>query len=787
MKKMILSASAFLGAAVFVAAQSAGPPTALPLDLAFSKKTLRTWSDRPSMSKDGSVLAFEVFAPPARSPESEMAEGVRFTPGGTPGAQVGVRVYVISTKGGEARPVCPEKGSCWRPSVSPDGKRVVFISDAGGSPQLWVADVAGGAPRRVSQEIIKAKHWPGDEAAWSPDGREVFVPLRPKNQPSFSESASGTSPAAPPGAPLSKATVTVFQTASGPSAPSGATPAAMMQHFIRENAATIAAIDLTSGKSRVVASAEGDLKPSCARLSPDGKWVSFLTVFKMKGETASETYYDLGVVPAAGGTPVVLAADLRVPENDYFESTYRWIPGSTRIAFWKDKKIWLVDAAAPGPPKALGESLGKIDEAPLLVTADGKGLLVGLEDEGQKTYYSVPPKALAIVPLDGSAAATIPTVGTPIAANGDTLWQPDPGRFAVVANDDATGERSVLGVNIRGGASTTLWKGRGRFDAAGAAPGGVVARFESLDVPPDFYLFDSTFASKKRLTHVEPRLDAVAVGPSEMYSSPIPGFDGRLQNVLTAVFLPPGKKRGDSLPSIVYFYSGSKMSNTAQQWGGGAPNSIPVQVFATRGYAVLMVDVPLGPEGKGGNPIQEMSDAILAQVYRAADRGYSDIERVAIMGQSYGGYSTASMITQSNLFRAAIALDGLYDLPGDYARMGPGGSTFNFVWSETGQGRMGTHPWADLRRYLANSPYYQADKIRTPFLLIHGKKDETCPVEGAEKMFNALKRLDRTAELALYDGEGHVPGDWSLVNAVDATDRMVKWLEKYMPPKAAAK
>ena len=71
--------------------------------------------------------------------------------------------------------------------------------------------------------------------------------------------------------------------------------------------------------------------------------------------------------------------------------------------------------------------------------------------------------------------------------------------------------------------------------------------------------------------------------------------------------------------------------------------------------------------------------------------------------------------------------------------------------------------------------------------LVHGKKDETCPVEGAEKMFNALKRLDRTAELALYDGEGHVPGDWSLVNAVDATDRMVKWFEKYMPPKTAAK
>ena len=68
------------------------------------------------------------------------------------------------------------------------------------------------------------------------------------------------------------------------------------------------------------------------------------------------------------------------------------------------------------------------------------------------------------------------------------------------------------------------------------------------------------------------------------------------------------------------------MSTTAQQYGGGAPNSIPVQVFASRGYAVLLVDVPLGPQGKGGNPIQEMGDAVLAQVYRAANEGYIDID-----------------------------------------------------------------------------------------------------------------------------------------------------------------
>jgi dipeptidyl aminopeptidase/acylaminoacyl peptidase len=191
--------------------------------------------------------------------------------------------------------------------------------------------------------------------------------------------------------------------------------------------------------------------------------------------------------------------------------------------------------------------------------------------------------------------------------------------------------------------------------------------------------------------------------------------------------------------------------------------------------------VPLSPQGEiGGNPLEEMTDAILAQVYQAAAKGYVDLDRVAITGQSYGGYGTAAVISHTNLFRAAMALDGVYDLASGFAKMDAGGGSFSFVWSETGQGRMGTHPWANLQRYLTNSPYFRADRIHTPLLLIHGAIDKTCPVEQAEQMYNALKRLDRTAELAVYAGEGHVPGDWSLVNAVDATDRMLTWLERYM-------
>jgi dipeptidyl aminopeptidase/acylaminoacyl peptidase len=779
-----------INVAAVAAAQQGTSSTALPLDLAFSAKTLRLW-DRPVVSRDGSILTYDVYSPPLRSPDSQLAEGVRFLPGGTPPEMVGLRVFMVSTRGGQARGMCPEKANCWRTSPSPDGRQVAFFSDAGGAPQLWVYDVAKGRSRRVSEAPIKVKHWPGDEAEWSADGRELFVPLRPPEQASpgapLAPAAAPAAAGAASEAPLERPAVTVYSTGLEPTAAPGgdtSTPDYLMAHFIRENNAALAAIEVATGKVRVVVPADAEPRPSCLRLSPDGTWVSYLSVFKTKGQAASGSFYDLAVAPASGGRPILIAADVQVSERSYFEDTYRWLPVSKQIVFLKDKKLWIADVATPGAaPRQLGVSLGNLEDTPLALTADGKGVLVGQEAEGEKTYYFVPPKALAIVPLDGSAPTSFPSVGTPVMADRDTLWQPEPGRFAVVVNDEATGDRSIVSVDTNSSTTATLWKGRGRFDTVGRAEGGgIVARFESLDTPPDFYRFDSRFASKQRLTNAEPRLESVKVGPMEIFASEVPGFDGRLLSVQTAVFLPPGTKPGSRLPGIVYFYSGSRMSTVAQEYGGGAPNSIPVQVFATRGYAVLLVDVPLGPEGKGGNPIQEMGDAMLAQVYRAAERGYVDGSRMAIMGQSYGGYSTAAMVTQSNLFRAAIALDGLYDLAGDYGRMGPGGSTTNFMWSETGQGRMGTHPWGDLRRYLANSPYYQADKIHTPLLLIHGKKDDTCPVEDAEKMFNALKRLGRTAQIAVYDGESHVPGTWSLVNAVDATQRMVDWLEKYMSP-----
>ncbi|WP_116091798.1 alpha/beta hydrolase family protein [Sphingomonas crusticola] len=108
----------------------------------------------------------------------------------------------------------------------------------------------------------------------------------------------------------------------------------------------------------------------------------------------------------------------------------------------------------------------------------------------------------------------------------------------------------------------------------------------------------------------------------------------------------------------------------------------------------------------------------------------------------------------------------------------------NGNWLETGQPRLGGSLGDDPARYIDNSPYYHADRIHTPLLILEGTNDFAGFIEGP-KMFAALRRLDRTVELALYDGAGHSPSNFKASQAQDQAMRTLAFLERYMPTKGS--
>lgn len=764
---------------------AADPPGAFPYDLAFQMRELRR-NDPPVVSPDGSRVAYVVVTPPDVRVQSS-----RFLPNGSPVDVMGARVHVTGADGRDAA-ICDGGGNQWNPSWSPDGRTLGFYSDADGKARLWAYTPVDGQCRKVSDALIRTSVFTGYQPHWSPDGRTVYVPLRPDPPLEVSDvGLPGGDEKAPKQASDDLAPAQVFfsggegQSAAGGKA--GGNDGFMLAHYN----ATLAAIDLASGQARTIVDARAEPRPSTLRVSPSGRWMSYASVLYPPKEIAFTHVKDLLLVPTAGGAPRKLAEGLATSESNvnYTELDYRWHPTEDRLVYLKDGGAWTATVGAEGAqaPQRLGESLGELAPTVLYFTRDGRSVVVGTGSAGEGRGRHA--ADLALVPLDGGVPTRLDLPDPArwqfldlVRANDDVLWQPDARQAHALLRDRSSGEQAVYRIDLATGASRAVASGLYQLEHFGS--GGdhkqLFAVYQDIATPPDLYRYDAGLARKTRVSNVEPRVEGIQLGTAKVLENRVPLHDGTIDTVRTTLLLPHGAKAGDRLPAIVMIYSGSDLSTRATYYGGGMGNTVPSQVFTSRGFAVVMANVVLSAEGQPGNPIQQMVDILLPQVYAAANAGYIDMGRLAVSGQSYGGYSTGAIVSQTHLFRAGIPVNGLFDLMSSYGRMDEMGDSHGVRWSEAGQGRMGDSPWANPQRYIDNSPYYRADRIRTPLLIVAGERDTTVPYEESKKLFVALRRMERPAQLAIYPGEGHVISTWSVAHAADVSQRMVEFLRKHL-------
>jgi dipeptidyl aminopeptidase/acylaminoacyl peptidase len=292
----------------------------------------------------------------------------------------------------------------------------------------------------------------------------------------------------------------------------------------------------------------------------------------------------------------------------------------------------------------------------------------------------------------------------------------------------------------------------------------------SSEVPPDIFLVDEEWRQTKRLTDANPAERTRLRSPGAQHLI----FKTAHGDVLPAsLHLPVGYEAGKSYPTIVMIYEeGETFTNTY------IPTSDRyVGRWLRKGYAVLKADVR--PRfGEAGDAALE---AVTAAVEAGIATGIVDRDRLGLTGHSHGGYETYFIVTQTDLFRAAVPDAGTTDLLSFYGgtRSGLPAS----VLSESHQPYMRGPWWEHWADYVKGSPLFHASRIQTPLLMIHGDQDEAVPFTQAEELFNTLRRMgNKPVVLLQYVGEGHTLSDAA---QRDADRRMEEFFDHFLKDAAA--
>lgn len=215
-------------------------------------------------------------------------------------------------------------------------------------------------------------------------------------------------------------------------------------------------------------------------------------------------------------------------------------------------------------------------------------------------------------------------------------------------------------------------------------------------------------------------------------------------------YLPPHFDAAKKYPMIVNYYGGCSPTSRMFQ------SRYPHHVYAAMGYVVLVVN-PSGATGFGqkfsarhvdtaGEGVAE--DIISSTQAFCDEHAFVNRKKIGCIGASYGGFMTQYLQTKTDLFAAAISHAGISDHTSYW-----GEGYWGYSYSEVSMAN--EYPWTNKHLFVDQSPLYNADKIHTPLLFVHGTADNNVPVGESIQLYTALKLLGRPTAMVLVDGQNH--------------------------------
>jgi dipeptidyl aminopeptidase/acylaminoacyl peptidase len=689
----------------------------------------------------------------------------------------GCDVWITDTRSGESTNLTEGKGSNWGPTWSPDGKWLAFYSDRSGTAHLWLWEKATRKIKQLS-DAIPHPYFNFSIPRWTPDSSRILIKILPRGMTVEQAARLTLSPPSssnnvPDRDNYPGAMVTVYRSIPGTvpkKSPSSGTVDVEYAAFVNQYYSDLALIDAASGRIDRIALG---IRPLGYWISPDGGSVAYTNAKGLEANT-QQMVYSLEVVATTGGTSRILVPEVK----QQYGISVRWSPDSQNLAYTTNGQtakgdcfvVSVGNGAVTNLTPGTHPFLGSAYHPPYW---DGAGDSLYLLSGGKVWSISAKgrtPPTLAALPDREAMEIVAP-------ANGGSVWSPDGARSIIVMTRNAKTKEVGFFKISPDGRSEPLFELpislRGAFDVD-VNPGNGSLAFVSQDAThsDDIWLATDHLRSRTRVTRLNPQLDGATFGHSRLIEWT--GIDG--QNLHGALLLPADYQSGKRYPLIVCVYGGSNLSDDVFRFGLRGSGVDNMQLLATRGYAVLTPDAPL----RTGTPMTDLLKTVLPGVDRIIEMGIADPDRLGVMGHSYGGYSTLSLIVQTTRFRAAVESAGPANLISFYGQMDPSGASFALGWSETGQGRMAGTPWQFRERYIENSPIFHLDSVQTPLLIVQGRLDHAVPEEQSDEVFIGLKRLGKEVEYAKYAGEEHWEGSWALPNVIDYWNRVIRWFDGHL-------
>ena len=362
-----------------------------------------------------------------------------------------------------------------------------------------------------------------------------------------------------------------------------------------------------------------------------------------------------------------------------------------------------------------------------------------------------------------------------------------PGRATILQVGDAIyltgqgasseGDRPFLDrLNLRTFTTERLF----RSDAAGfesfvglldEGGGRVVTRRETRTQPPNLFIRDLRTGTDQAVTNITDPHPQLTKAMADRLFVTYKRKDG--VGLSGTIYLPVGYQKGQRVPMLVWAYPQEFVDTDAASQVVGSPNRYTSVTGAshllllTQGYAIFDgPTMPIVGPGETANDkyIEQLVASAEAAVDKAVELGIADRNRIAVGGHSYGAFMTANLLAHTDLFKAGIARSGAYNR--SLTPFGFQAETRTF--------------WEIPDVYAKMSPFWYANTIKEPILLIHGEADDntgTFPIQS-ERFYMALKGHGATARYVTLPHEAH--GYAARESNMHVMAETVAWLDKYV-------